>query len=116
MAGDDVCPFRKQTLDVLAEAEVVMHSRYTDMSYELEDGLWHRWLNSLIRSSLGTTFHILSHVEHYGQRQAIRQASQVKLNYPSSNMQSTCIYLHFKVIISLYPVAAVYGLSLAITA
>jgi hypothetical protein len=54
LAVEDVYLFRKWMLDLLAEAEVDTHILYVDISHELEDNSWYRWLNGLKQNSFGT--------------------------------------------------------------
>ena len=54
MAGGDTYLFRKWMLDLLAEAEVDTDICYVDISQELEDNSWYRWLNSLSQGSFGS--------------------------------------------------------------
>ena len=53
LAGEDTYLFRKWMLDLLAEAEVDTDIRYVDISHELEDNSWYRYLNSLNQGSFG---------------------------------------------------------------
>lgn len=53
LAGGDTYLFRKWMLDLLAEAEVDTDIRYLDISHELEDNSWFRWLNVLNQGSFG---------------------------------------------------------------
>ena len=53
LAGGDTYLFRKWMLDLLAEAEVDTDIRYVDISHELEDNSWYRYLNGLNLGSFG---------------------------------------------------------------
>ena len=51
MARGDTCLFLKWMLDLLAEAEVDTDICHVDISHELEDNSWYRWLSSLSQGS-----------------------------------------------------------------